>query len=61
MDNVVQAQPMGDFDGPVARDVIDEDDPLHEGMRDVGVRPLQRPRRVVGGHDHDDAAASGDR
>ena len=47
----------GDVDGLVARHVVDEDDPVDEVVRDVGVGPLERPRGVVGGHDDDDARA----
>ena len=46
----------------VARHVVDEDDPVDDVVRDVGVRPLERLRRVVGRHDdHDGRAVVGTR
>ena len=47
----------GDIDGLVLRHVVDEDDLVDDVVRDVGVGALKRPRRVVGGHDDDDAGA----
>ena len=37
--------------------VVDEDDLVDEVVRDVGVRALERLRRVVGGHDDDEVRA----
>ena len=54
VDDDVEAELAGDVDGLVARHVVDEDDLVDEVVRDVGVRPLERPRGVVGGHDDDD-------
>ena len=54
MDDHVEPELAGDVDGLVAGHVVDEDDPVDQVVRDVGVRPLERPRRVVGGHDDDD-------
>ena len=55
VDDHVQPELPGDVDGLVARHVVDEDDPVDQVVRDVGVRPLQRPGGVVGGHDDDHA------
>ena len=58
VDDDVEPELAGDLDGLVVRHVVDEDDLVDEVVRDVGVRPLERPRRVVGGH-HDDEARRG--
>ena len=55
----LEAEMPGDLDGLVARHVVDEDDLVDRVVRDVVVRPLQRPGGVVGGHDDDDARRGG--
>ena len=59
VDDDVEPELPGDVDRLVPRDVVDEDDPVDEVVRDVGVGPLERPGRVVGGHDDDDARIVG--
>ena len=54
VDDHVEAELAGDVDGLVLRHVVDEDDPVDEIVGDVRVRPLERLRGVVGGHDDDD-------
>ena len=56
VDDDVEAELPGDLDRLVARHVVDQDDLVDEVVRDVGVRPLERPGGVVGGH-HDDERA----
>ncbi len=58
MDDDVQAEPFRDLDRRVRRNVVDQDDPADEVMRDIVVRALERRRRVVGRHDDDDTAAA---
>ena len=54
VDDDLEAELAGDLDGLVLRHVVDEDHVVDEVVRDVGVRPLERLGRVVGGHDDDD-------
>jgi hypothetical protein len=54
MDDHVEAQLAGDVDGLVVGHVVDQDDPAHDVVRDVGIGAFERQRRVVGGHDDDD-------
>ena len=58
VDDDVEPELPGDVDGLVARHVVDQDDLVDEVVRDVRIRALERPRRVVGGH-HDDEARRG--
>ncbi len=59
MDDHVQTELAGDGDGVVPGDVVDEDDPGDDLVRDVVVGPLERLSGVVGGHDDDDPPAGG--
>ncbi len=62
VDDHLEAEPPGDLHGLVARDVVDEDHPIHEVVGHVRVRALEGERRVIGGHDdHDAASRSGRR
>ena len=54
VDDDVEPELTGDVDGLVTRHVVDEDDPTHDVVRNVRIRPLERPRGVVGGHHDDD-------
>ena len=43
VDDHVEPELPGDLDGLVARHVVDQDDPVDDVVRDVGVGPLERP------------------
>jgi hypothetical protein len=52
VDDDVEAQVLRDFDRLVLGNVVDQDDVIHQVVRDIVVRALERLGGVVGGH-HD--------
>jgi DMSO/TMAO reductase YedYZ molybdopterin-dependent catalytic subunit len=55
VDDDIEAELPGDLDGVVVGHVVDQDDPIDDGVGDVCVGSLERPGRVVRGHDDDNA------
>ena len=55
VDDDVDPETARDLDRPVPGRVVHEDDVVHEVLRDVVVRLLEGPLRVVSGHDDGDA------
>ena len=53
-----EPEAFGDVDRVVVADVVDQDDFIDDVHRQPAVGRLQSARRVVGGHDDDDAGAS---
>jgi len=54
VDDDLQVEQLGNGDGVVAGEVVDQDHVVDHTRRDVAVGADQRPGGVVGGHDHDD-------
>src|SRR4029079_13809494 len=59
MDDHLEPELSGDPDGLVTRHVVQEDVPVDELVRDGRVRPLERPRGVIRGHDDDESGGAG--
>jgi hypothetical protein len=57
VDDHVEPELAGDVHGLVRGDIVHEDDPVDQVVRDIGVRTLERPRGVVGRHDDHDVGA----
>jgi len=58
VDDHVEAEAPSDVDGLVLGHIVDEDDAIHDLVRNIGVGPLERQGGVVGGHDDDDAGGT---
>ena len=57
VDDHFQAQPLGDVDGIVVRDVVDQDHLVDDVHGQAAIGRLERARGVVGGHDDHNAGA----